>query len=331
MVHRAADRGRDDFAVAGRARSDRGASPCRRCQAAPRSSRTARGIRRRPGPSGPGPGTGPAGKPAPSGPGRRPRSPWPAGRGRGRCWRPRRVRAASAGRRWPSSARRVGRRRGHRRWPRRRVVRTGVDAVPPSRCRACSAPNRTRRSPAAGSSSMPWRPAVRYAASTPDAVDQMPDCSRASVATMPGEQIGGGLIVPRVRIEELEGRAAVVTVDPAQHVPHRVLSQRGGVRSGSTAARRRARSNGVRPLRQAVEPRGTDHGVRGHDRRVPRSSRWSAVTIRRVRRRADTRLHRSGRRGTPTLRLSATELSPASRPAWWTSRPPVRPTPKYWG
>jgi hypothetical protein len=74
--------------------------------------------------------------------------------------------------------------------------------------------------------------------------------------------------VRRMRIEELEGRAAVVTVDPAEHVPHRVLSQRGGVNQG------REQSAGALgpmmfPAPQAVEPRGTDHGVSGHDSRIP--------------------------------------------------------------
>ena len=82
------------------------------------------------------------------------------------------------------------------------------------------------------------------------------------------EQIGGGLVVPGVSGEDLEGGSAVMTVDPAENVPHGVFSEGGGVDQ-----RGKQRTGPLAPVvfgtPHAGRSRGTDHGVGGDDGRVP--------------------------------------------------------------
>ena len=72
-------------------------------------------------------------------------------------------------------------------------------------------------------------PFVRYAARTPEAVDQIPDCSRESVATIPASRSVAGASAPGVRGEDFEGRCPIVPIDPLEDVAHGELFGGGGV------------------------------------------------------------------------------------------------------
>ena len=63
-------------------------------------------------------------------------------------------------------------------------------------------------------------------------VDQMPDCSLGSVATMPAEQIGGRGVLSGAGGENLEGGGPVVAIDPPEHVAHGEPLHRGRVEEG---------------------------------------------------------------------------------------------------
>ena len=198
----------------------------------------------------------------------------------------------------------------------------------PNRGRGCSAPSRTFRNRSVGSSSMPSRMRCDTRRARPRRWTRCPIApwgrwprfrrgDRWRPHRAPGANRGS-----RGQGCRRDGRSSA-----ARPASGALPGRRRG--SGSKGGRWRARSNGV--------PRSAGRAASWHQPWRPPSqpphpttSKWSAVTIRRVRRRADIRLHRSGRKGRPNLRSSATKLLPASRPASWTSRPPVRPTPKYW-
>ena len=117
---------------------------------------------------------------------------------------------------------------------------------------------------------------VRYAASTPDAVDQIPDCSRESVATMPGEQIGRRSVLARAVRRGSRGRGPVVAIDPSQDVVHRQFFRAAAAwrRVESNAPARSVQWCSARPY--ARRPAGTDHRVGRHHRGVPiaRGRQW---------------------------------------------------------
>ncbi len=108
-------------------------------------------------------------------------------------------------------------------------------------------------------------PLVRYAARTPEAVDQIPDCSRESVAAMPASKSVAGASAPVVVARISRAGAAVVAVDPAQDLRHGQFFERSRVQQG--------REQGAGPLgpvvfacASATQTARADHGVGSHHR-----------------------------------------------------------------
>ena len=116
-------------------------------------------------------------------------------------------------------------------------------------------------------------PSVRYAASTPDAVDQIPDCSRESVATMPASRsvAGASSPAPEARIS----RAGAPLWRSIQWRTSRMDSS--SIAAAWSRVERSAPARSVQwcsPVRDAAQAARTDHRVGRHDGGVPTRRPW---------------------------------------------------------